>query len=111
LAIATAWSVIDITFVGIYADSMVRRRRNKINPATSGRLDDLFTRQCGTRVSDTRCDSRIGWIWQLSCEEVQDSDLKEAFEISEFSGFGPEFRGIPSGILGSGFGANIIVNN
>jgi hypothetical protein len=26
-------------------------------------------KQYGTRVSDSRYDSRIGWIWQVSCEK------------------------------------------
>jgi hypothetical protein len=30
----------------------------------------LYTRQYGTRVSDTRYDSRMGWVWQVSCEKV-----------------------------------------
>jgi hypothetical protein len=56
------------------------RRSNYIIPATSAgmsatltsiRLNDVYTRQCGTRVSDTRYDSRIGWIWQVSCEKVK----------------------------------------
>jgi hypothetical protein len=30
--------------------------------------------QCGTLVSDTGYDRRIGWIWQVSCEEVISRD-------------------------------------
>jgi hypothetical protein len=39
-------------------------------------LDGLYTRQCGTRVSDTRYDNRISWIWQVSCEKVAETSSK-----------------------------------
>jgi hypothetical protein len=64
-----------VPFLGCRGDALIvilrvvgRRRRNCIIPAISGRSDDLYTRQHETCVFDTKYDSRLGWIWQVSCK-------------------------------------------
>jgi hypothetical protein len=47
----------------LWRSNIYKEEENYIIPATSGLSDDLYTRQCGTRVSDTRHDTRIVWIW------------------------------------------------